>query len=136
MSSHFHFILFLLIISVSIVDSKRIRGKYPAAILLPSGNYFIVSDKGINVYNPNFSLNASLYNFTGIEVINNNTNFDHYKQTLITEYSLEDNFFVFCLVKGLFLYVFENNMLLFLNLPGMFFISFSHFAFFLIHFAS
>ena len=61
MSYSFNLLIYIIFMLISGINSKRIKGKYPKTLLLPSGNYFIVSDKGINVYNPNFSLNRSLY---------------------------------------------------------------------------
>ena len=105
----FYLLIYVLSFLISKIISKKIEGKYPKSILLPSGNYFIVSDKGINVYNPDFTLNNSLYNFKEEELIQDNENFCFSKQTLITKYSNEYNIFIFTLVKGLYLYIFENN---------------------------
>ena len=87
MSFYLYFIIYLSFLFTK-SNSKRIKGKYPKSILLPSGNYFIVSDKGINVYKPDFTLNNSLYNFKEEELIQDNENFCFSKQTLITKYSI------------------------------------------------
>ena len=109
MSSYLYLIIYIFLLFISNILSLRIEGMYPKTILLPFGNYFIVSNKGINVYNPNFTLNNSLYNFTGEEEIINDDNFDHSKQTVISKYYYNNNLYIFCLVNGLFLYIFENN---------------------------
>ena len=82
-----------------------ISGKYPKAKILSSGNYFIIYDKGINIYNKNFSLNKSLYNFTAEEIIENND----YEKTVISDFKSINNYYILCLIKGNFLFIFEDN---------------------------
>ena len=109
MPSYLYLIIYMFFLFFSNIITKKIQGKYPKSILLPFGNFFIVSDKGINVYNPNFTLNISLYNFTGEEIIYNTEDFLQSKQTVISKYIHNNNLYIFCLIKGSFLFIFDNN---------------------------
>ena len=83
-----------------------IYGKFPNAKKLPSGHYFILFDKGINIYDSNFSLNKSLCNFSGNEIIGEND----YEKTVISYYKTNNNnYYILCFIKGTFLYIFNNS---------------------------
>ena len=83
--------------------------KYPNAKLLPSGDFFIIFDIGIYIYNFDFSQNNSIYNFTEEEKIK------EYKQINLREFRENNNSIIICLNKGNFLYIFESKINTFLN---------------------
>ena len=81
-------------------DLKIINeGDFPKAKLLPSGKYFIISDEGIYIYNQDFTINETILIFKG----------NDYKNTIISEYKIEGKFFISCLIKNNFLYIYEAN---------------------------
>ena len=84
--------------TICLFEFKNIKeGNYPQAKLLPSGNYFIFLSNGIYIYNPDFTLNKTIHNFTNDEII------DDYKKILISEYKIEDKLFISCFSKQKFL---------------------------------
>ena len=87
----------------------KIIENYLQVKLLPSGNYFIILSKGIYIYNPDFTLNKTIHNFTNDEII------DDYEKILISEYKIEDKLFISCLTHQKFLFIFEANKLQFYN---------------------
>ena len=96
--------------TICLFDLKIIKeGKYSQVKLLPSGNYFIILSKGIYIYNPDFTLNKTIHNFTNNETICNNEKIN------ISEYKIDDKLFISCLTKQKFLYIFEANTLEFYN---------------------
>ena len=98
------FILFFLFqksISERIMDAR-----FPNVKVLPSGKYFILVDNGIYIYNSNFSLYKKIANFSYNEFMNETD----YIKTIITEFRDDHNiFYIICLVKVQFLYIFESQ---------------------------
>ena len=64
---------------------------------MPSGDYFIISSKGINVYNHNFSLIIFSYVFDNEEIING---YNEHRKSALSKYKYSDNFYIFILTKG------------------------------------
>ena len=83
----------------------QINSLYTRIKQLPSGEYFIILDNGIFIYNKNFSYNNSIYNFSNSEKINS---FDDDKKTTISEFKNNDYFYILCLIKDN-LYLFNFN---------------------------
>jgi hypothetical protein len=81
--------------------------RFPNVKILPSGKYFILVDNGIYIYNSNFSLNKSITNFSNDECLNE----EDYNKAIITEFKDDNNnnFYIICLVKAQFLYIFESQ---------------------------
>ena len=104
--NYFFCLSFIFIFLLEKNNSKRIKGKFPYTILLPDGNYFLLSSEGIYVYNNNFSLINNSYTFDQNSTIENSL--DNLK-TVVSEFSINNNYYIFCLVNGSFLYVFDNN---------------------------
>ena len=98
------FILFCLFqksISERIMDAR-----FPNVKVLPSGKYFILVDNGVYIYYSNFSLYKKISNFSSSENMNEND----YNKTIITEFKDENNnFYIICLFKFKFLYIFESQ---------------------------
>ena len=98
------FILFFLFqksISERIMDAR-----FPNVKVLPSGKYFILVDNGIYIYYSNFSLYKKISNFSSSEIMNETD----YNKTIITEFKDENNsFYIICLFKFKFLYIFETQ---------------------------
>ena len=85
------------------------EGKYPQVKLLSSGNYFVVLDNGVYIYNPDLTIKYRIYSFSVDEIINDKD----YQKTVISEFNNDVNIFISCLTKGKFLYVFDvktNNL--------------------------
>ena len=73
---------------------------YKHIILLPSRDYFVLLDIGIYIYNINFTLKETIYNFTQKEIIGS----DDYDYTT-TELKLKNEYFISILnIKGLYLH--------------------------------
>ena len=96
------FYLFLFYDDFNII---QINSLYTRIKQLPSGDYFVILDKGIFIYNNNFSYNFSIYNFTYSEKINS---LDDDKKTTISEFKNNGYFYILCLVKDN-LYLFNSN---------------------------
>ena len=98
------FILFFLFqksISERIMDAR-----FPNVKVLPSGKYFILVDNGVYIYYSNFSLYKKISNFSSSEIMNETD----YNKTIITEFKDENNnFYIICLFKFKFLYIFESQ---------------------------
>ena len=96
------YILFLFYNLFQYNSQSIINEKHPKVKLLPSGNYFIIYDKGIIIYNYKFSLNKSIYNFTSEEEINDND----YEKTVISDFKNNNSYYIISLTKGkYFLYL-------------------------------
>ena len=94
--------LFQKSISVTLMEGRR----FPNVKVLPSGKYFILVDNGIYIYNSNFTLNKTITNFTNDECMNE----EDYNKVNITEFVDDNNnFYIICLVKVQFLYIFESQ---------------------------
>ena len=94
--------LFQKSISVTLMEGRR----FPNVKVLPSGKYFILVDNGIYIYNSNFTLNKTITNFTNDECMNE----EDYNKVNITEFVDDNNnFYIICLVKAQFLYIFESQ---------------------------
>ena len=106
MKDYILFILYLIFILIDRNKLEYIEANFPQSILLPKGNIFVLSNERINVYSSNFSKILFTYNFDENEKIKNYTEF---LKTSISNYSADDNFYVLCLTKGLFLYLYDNN---------------------------
>ena len=106
MKDYILFILYLLFILINRNKPEYIEANFPQSILLPKGNIFVLSNERINVYSSNFSKILLSYNFDENEKIENYTEF---LKTSISNYNVGDNFYVLCLTKGLFLYLYDNN---------------------------
>ena len=99
-------ILYLIFILIDKNKSINIEVNFPTTIPLPSGNLFVLSSEGINVYNYNFSINLFSYIFDENEKIKD---YDESKMTSIANYFIDNNCYILCLTKGLFLYLFDHN---------------------------
>ena len=79
--------------------------KYKAKFLeiksLKSGNYFVVFDYGFFIYDCNFSLIKSLFNFTSKIVDSDNI--------IITKHINKEIIYIFCLIKD-YLYIYYDYM--------------------------
>ena len=94
--------LFQKTISETILNGRR----FPNVKILPSGKYFILVDNGIYIYNSNFSLNKTIIYFSDDECMNE----ADYNKVIITEFVDDNNnFYIICLVKVQFLYIFESQ---------------------------
>ena len=98
------------LISCSIDSHSIIEGYCLKAVLLPSEKYFIILDKGIYIYNNDFSVNKILYNFTSDEKVSDS------KYIQIEEMKINNNNFITVLSKGKYLYIFEAENNKFYNL--------------------
>ena len=100
-----YFLLLIFHLFFNMKNSLSISGEYPLAKLLSSGNYLIISEKGIYISHSDFSVNKTIYNFTENEI----NRFYNYK-TVISEFiSISNNSYILCLFKGNLLYLFENE---------------------------
>ena len=108
MNTYSFFILYFIFVLIDKNQSNNINieANFPTTLLLPSGNYFVLSSEGINVYNYNFNDNLFSYIFNESEKINN---YNQYIKTAISNYVVDNNNFILCLTKGLFLYIFDSN---------------------------
>ena len=97
----------ILIIIIFEKNSQSNEIKYTTAKNLPCGKYFILFNRGINIYNADYSLDNSLINFTSDEIISEEH--DYYKKTRIVEYYEEGKFFILTLIKGSYLYIYDYN---------------------------
>ena len=99
-----YFILVIFIfkfISCSFDSHSIIEGKYPKAILLPSEKYLIILEKGIYLYNYDFSLNKSIYNFTTYEIIY----YDYSRNIQIEVMKVNNTNFITILTKSKYIYI-------------------------------
>ena len=78
-------------------------GRFPKAKKLSSG-YFIIFDKGINIYDFHFSLQKCLYNFSDNEIIEEND----YEKIAISDFKTNNNYYILCLIKDIFLYIYDD----------------------------
>lgn len=108
MYSYFLFLIYLIFILLGKNKSEKIEAKFPTTIVLPSGNLFVISSKGINVYNNNFNKIIFSYSFNRKEEINN---YNEYKTITTSDYFYKNNYYFICLTKGIFFYLFDNNKL-------------------------
>ena len=98
------FILFFLI--QKSISEKIMDARFPNVKLLPSGKYFILVDNGIYIYNSNFSLHKQIVKFSSSEIIKETD----YNKTIITDFIDDNNnFYIICLVKVNYLYIFESQ---------------------------
>lgn len=108
-SNFFSSILISLFILFSLfqksISEKLMDAKFPNAKVLPSGKYFILVDNGIYIYNSNFSMYKTIVNFSNDEIMDEK----EYAQTKITEFKDNNKFYIICLVKLRFLYIFESQ---------------------------
>ena len=94
--------LFQKSIPVTLMEGR----KFPNVKVLPSGKYFILVDNGIYIYNSNFTLNKTITNFSNDECMNE----EDYNKVIINEFVDDNNnFYIICLVKVQFLYIFESQ---------------------------
>lgn len=114
--SYFHinfiFILFPIlynIITMQYSSVELFQDLFPKAKLISSGKYFIVYSKGFSIYNPNFTLYKTLYNFTSDEIIN----YGDIEKTFIYEFIKNKISYILCLVKGSTLFVFKSEEFIF-----------------------
>ena len=84
----------------------QINSFYTRIKNLPSGDYFVILQNGIFIYNNSFSYNKTIYNFEYSEKINN---FDDDKKTTISEFKNNGYFYILCLIKDN-LYLFNFNL--------------------------
>ena len=98
------FCLIKTICSLSISSHIIKEGKYPKAILLPSDNYFVVLNQGIYLYNSEMNFNKTIYNFTDEEIIYSLEN-----ETFLSQFEIENIFYILCITKKQYLYLFEYN---------------------------
>ena len=98
--------LFLLFLFIKNCFESIIKGKYPKAIILPSGNFLIILESGLYVYNSDFSLIKAIYTFPENEKIDND---EEYNKIALSEIKLDNIFYIFCLTKNNILFSFENN---------------------------
>ena len=98
--------LYLFLIFIKNSFDSIIIEKFPKAIILPSGNIFMILESGFYIYNSKFSLNKTIYSFTSDEKIDND---EEYNKIAFSEIELDDNFYIFCLTKDKILFLFENN---------------------------
>ena len=89
------FILYFLFLCLNQIFSRNIEIEMPKTILLPSGDYFIISSNGIIVYSYDFRVNKTIYNFNENEKEYYNNN-----KIVISQYSPNNEFYIFCLIKG------------------------------------
>ena len=76
-------------------------------ILLPSRDYFVLFDKGIYIYNINFTLKETIYNFTNSEKIVTHST---------SELKVKDKYFISIFnYKSKFLYIYEVYNKIFYN---------------------
>ena len=82
------------------------KARFPNVKVLPSGKFFILANNGIYIYNSNFSLYKIIANFSNNEFMDETD----YIITIITEFRDDhNNFYIICLVKAQFLYIFESQ---------------------------
>lgn len=108
---HIIYLLIIIFISFNIIASEfssviLSEGRFPKAKLLSSGNYFIVYSKGFFIYNHDFSLNKSIYNFTNDDFIQVETDIE---KTIIYELIKNRNSYILCLLKCSILFVMKNE---------------------------
>ena len=104
-----NYILLILIYQINYslnndISQYIIEGKFPRARLLSSGKYFIILDKGIYLFNNNFSLNKTIYNFTDDEIIE----YDYF-EAVIYEFENNHSNYLICINSGFYLYIYETN---------------------------
>ena len=82
------------------------NAKYPILKVLNSGNYFIILQKGIYIFNTDLTLNKSIYNFT-IDEIRNETDLT---KCGISEYiDNENNHYILYLLKALYIFIYKDE---------------------------
>ena len=101
----FIFCLLFFILFKNSFDSI-IYGKYSNARILQSGNYLIILGKGIFIYDSNFTLLHTVYEFDDKEKIENE---EEFKKIAINEFEYNNNFYILILIKCSFLFLFENT---------------------------
>ena len=111
---HINFIFILFPILYNIIKTQYssvelFQELFPKAKLISSGKYFIVYSKGFSIYNPNFTLYKTLYNFTSDEIIE----YGDIEKTFIYEFIKNKISYILCLVKGSTLFVFKSEEFIF-----------------------
>ena len=82
------------------------NAKYPILKVLNSGNYFIILQKGIYIFNTDLTLNKSIYNFT-IDEIRNET--DSTKCGISEYIDNENNHYILYLLKALYIFIYKDE---------------------------
>ena len=102
----FIYLFFFFILFKNSFNSSQ-NEKFSTAKILPSGNYFIIIQTGIYIYDSNFKIIINeVYEFLDNEKIENEEDF---KKTAITELELNDNFYILSFTKGSLLIIFDND---------------------------
>ena len=96
-------ILFCIMMAISYeYIFEPVEGRYPKLKKLPSGEYLVIMNKGIYIFNKNFTNNTQLYMFIGNEIIYDEIDFN---KTEITEIKNQTNYYILSLIKErLYLY--------------------------------
>ena len=83
----------------------NIDGKYHKIKIISPEEYFVLLDKGIYIYNKDFSKYDIIKIFNSSQIINND---DDYQKVTLSEFESNKNFYIFCLAQN-YLYLFQNN---------------------------
>ena len=109
MSFLIYFALLFILFHNSYQDSYN-EIRYPKSISLPKGQYFIIYNRGINTSNSDFSFNNSIYNFSNDEIIGDDDDSEDFiKKTRIAKYIDDEVFYILCLIKGTYIFIFDYN---------------------------
>ena len=100
-------VIYLFVLQFSICQNKD--KKYPLAKLLKSGEFLVINNEEINIYKSDFSLKETIYTFWGNEKLNGE---EDYEKTILSDIMDKEYYYVFSLIKGKFLFIFNIN-----NLP-------------------
>ena len=73
--------------------------------LSSSGDYFVILDNGLFIYNSNFTENLTIYSFNDIQKISNN---EDSINVIISELKNNDDIYIICLVKK-YLYLYDDS---------------------------
>ena len=105
--SKYIFIIAFIFNTITCYNTLNISNtKYPITKVLNSGNFFVVLQNGIFIYNPDLTLNKTIYNFTAEEAINKT---DFHKSSISEYIDNKNNRYILCLIKGLYVYIYTNE---------------------------
>ena len=89
--------------------SKSFDNPFKQISKLPSGDFFIIMQNGIYIYNYDFSIKRYLYSFEESQKITSDSDNNN---TIISELKQDDKFFLISLIKrNIYIYDYENNNL-------------------------
>ena len=105
-----HYILFFIITNFLFFFSSKykilpVNEAYPHVKYLPSGEYFVIMNKGIYIYNNDFYNSTQIYNFDSNEIIYNS---DDNRKTVLSEFNITTNYYILFLYKEN-IYLFNFN---------------------------